>query len=222
MFHDGHENLIRLLVWSGVALALLGLFYKIVGRGGIHEEAFQDDWGHVVRPAKSASASPPARPKMPAVAAVPDREGTIAFGLSLAWVQPTEPGSAHLACKGEPMAGERARDGGCNPYQGDTSCRTVLPVACYRPSGAPPSASASRGASGDLGATTPVMGALLKSESSASARCEAELGAGWRMAELHDGEGWNLRGRSGDGLRPDTRYWVHVNDQPGNCWNSPP
>src|SRR4051812_46437047 len=68
LFHDGHENLIRLLVWSGVALALLGLFYKIVGRGGIHEEAFQDDWGHVVRPAKSASATPPAQPKMPAVA----------------------------------------------------------------------------------------------------------------------------------------------------------
>ncbi len=75
---------------------------------------------------------------------------------------------------------------------------------------------------GQPAATQPVPGALLKSESDASARFEAELGAGWRMAEFHDGGGWGLQGEGRSGLRPGTRYWVHINDQRGNCWNSAP
>jgi hypothetical protein len=104
----------------------------------------------------------------------------------------------------------------------------VLPIACYRSSGAaaPPNLEQDfyKGwTHGQLGATTPVMGAILKSEPEASARCEAELGAGWRMAEFHDGGGgWGLQGERQGGLRPGTRYWVHINDQRGNCWNSPP
>jgi hypothetical protein len=135
---------------------------------------------------------------------------------------------AHLACHGEPAPLDHPHRGSCNPYEGDTSCRTVLPIACYRSSGAaaPPSLEQDfyKGwTHGQLGATQPIMGAIFKSEAEASARCEAELGAGWRMAEFHDGGGgWGLQGERGVGLRAGTRYWVHVNDQRGNCWNSPP
>ncbi len=31
-----------------------------------------------------------------------------------------------------------------------------------------------------------------------------------------------ITGTHGAGLAASTRYWVHVNDQPGNCWDSPP
>ena len=135
---------------------------------------------------------------------------------------------AHLACHGEPVPLDHPHRGSCNPYEGDTSCRTVLPIACYRSSGAaaPPNLEQDfyKGwTHGQLGATKPIMGAILKSEPEASARCEAELGAGWRMAEFHDGGGgWGLQGERQGGLRAGTRYWVYINDQHGNCWNSPP
>ena len=86
----------------------------------------------------------------------------------------------------------------------------MLPVACFQPG------------SGSVGATQPTMGALLKSADAGTQRCAAELGAGWRMAELHDGPGSAITGARGAGLAGSTRYWVHINDQPGNCWDSPP
>ena len=77
---------------------------------------------------------------------------------------------------------------------------------------------------GTLGATQPVMGAVLESAALASARCEKELGTGWRMAAFHDGPGgqgsWGLQGLRGAGLTGPTRYWVHIGDQKGNCWDS--
>ena len=45
------------------------------------------------------------------------------------------------------------------------------------------------------------------------------------MAEFHDGGGgWGLQGQRGMGLgQPGlTRYWVAINDQRGNCWDSAP
>ena len=56
-------------------------------------------------------------------------------------------------------------------------------------------------------------------------RSSAELGAGWRMAELHDASGgWGLVGKRGPGWpgaqsSAQTRHWVHVNDQKANCWD---
>jgi hypothetical protein len=77
-------------------------------------------------------------------------------------------------------------------------------------------------AGGALGATQPVMGAVIESEAAGSARCEQELGAGWRMAGLHAGGSgaWALQGQRGPGLTGHTRYWVHAADQKGNCWDS--
>jgi len=147
-----------------------------------------------------------------AFSAVAEPRG-IGFGLTFARLDAGQGGTDTIAlgCDAEPKPLDRSHADSCNPYQGDTSCRTALPVLCFRPGG-----------SGELMATEPVMGAILQSQVVASARCEAEFGAGWRMAEFHDGGGWQLQGRRGAGLGAQTRYWVHINDQPGNCWDSAP
>jgi len=217
---------IRLFVWLVVALSLLGIFYKILGRGGVNQEALRNDQRHLAQPGQASG--PPG--VVAAVDAFSDKPRPIGYGLSFAFAN--EPGLpqnvAHLNCHGDPAPADRPHRGSCNPYDGDTSCRVVLPIACFRSSGA----AAPQGLEqnfykgwthGQLGATEPVMGAILKSEPAASARCEAELGAGWRMAEFHDGGGgWGLQGERRKGLRPLTRYWVYINDQRGNCWDSKP
>ena len=152
----------------------------------------------------------------------------IGHGLSLALLGDGRMPSdvAHLGCHGEPAPQDRPHRGGCNPLQGDTSCRTVLPVLCVRATEAPMPGGldAARGvwAGGALGATQPVMGAVIESEAAGSARCEQELGAGWRMAGLQAGgsDAWALQGQRGPGLTGHTSYWVHAADQKGNCWDS--
>lgn len=150
------------------------------------------------------------------------------FGLSFALV-PSDGAAlsdvAHLSCHGDPGELDQPNEGSCNPYKGDTSCRVTLPVLCFKPG----TAKAPVGAEADfykgwtrgtLAATQPVMGALLDSAAGGSARCSKALGVGWRMAEFHDGGGgWGLQGLRGVGFGAWTRYWVHINDQPGNCWN---
>ena len=180
--------------------------------------------------AELASNVPPAVP-VPAVQAASPPPRPIGYGLSFAVVPPPEGVPAevvHLGCHGEPRDLGRPHEGSCNPYQGDTSCRVALPVLCFKPDGSGPPAGVQSGfyqgwTRGVLAATPPVMGALLDSAASASARCARELGDGWRMAEFHDGGGgWGLQGQRGAGFGAWTRYWVHINDQPGNCWNSTP
>ncbi|MCP3105119.1 flagellar hook-length control protein [Myxococcus sp. K15C18031901] len=116
---------------------------------------------------------------------------------------------------------------GCNPYQGETQCSRRLPVLCLRKEGspAPPqgvSPTFYEGwARGRVALTRPVVGAELRSLADANARCVAAFGAGWRMAEFHDGDGgWGWRA-FGD-LPADMRFWVHINDQRANCWDSEP
>lgn len=157
-----------------------------------------------------------------------DTPRPIGHGLSFALMGdvPVAPELVRLGCQGEPVPQDRPRQGACDPMQGDTSCRTVLPVLCVRPSELPAPAGfdGARGvwAGGTLGATQPVMGAVIESEAMGTARCEKELGAGWRMAALTVGSssGWALQGQRGPGLAGHTRYWVHAADQKANCWDS--
>jgi hypothetical protein len=130
-----------------------------------------------------------------------------------------------LSCAGEPQQMDRPLAGACDPHQGDTSCRTVLPVLCVKKTELNVSAGSDQapdqgGVRDSLGATQPVMGAILESAAAASARCERELGAGWRMAEST--EGALLQGQRGLGLGGSSRYWVYSKGAGGNCWNSPP
>jgi len=115
------------------------------------------------------------------------------------------PGSVEVSCHGLPAPLNSPHQGSCKPYTGDTSCSAALPVLCFDPR------------TGVLDATQPVIGSTLGNRTAAAETCQA-AGAGWRMAEFHDGGGWSVRGLRGPNLVPGTRYWVHINDQPGNCW----
>lgn len=111
---------------------------------------------------------------------------------------------------------------GCNAYQGDTSCATALPILCLQPDGAPNPGVATNFSNGWAGGfvylTAPVPGVALGSLTNANAICAARFGAGYRMAEFHDGAGgwgWQAYGN----LDGASRFWVHINDQSANCWN---
>ncbi len=112
---------------------------------------------------------------------------------------------------------------GCNAYTGDTACKAILPILCLQQDGS----SVPKGvypdfyngwAQGNVTTTMPVSGTSLTSLEVANQICAASFGTGWRMAEHHDGAGgWNWYAYGN--VRSDTRFWVHINDQPGNCWD---
>lgn len=183
----------------------------------------------VYRKELEMSRGPAAAPASAASPGPSDAPRPIGHGLSFALMAdlpPVAPELVRLGCQGEPAPQDQARQGACNPMQGDTSCRTVLPVLCVRPSAAPAPAGfdPARGVwvGGALGGTQPVMGAVVESEAMGSARCEKELGPGWQMAGLSVGGSgaWALQGQRGPGLTAHTRYWVHAADQKANCWDS--
>jgi len=114
----------------------------------------------------------------------------------------------------------------CNAYQGDTPCTTALPLLCIRKTGPgfplPLPATVvnsnqyykwSFGVIGTTGDTVPPPTLAL-----ANSRCVQVFGANWRVAEFHDGWGWNFQAYGGVGA-PAKRFWVHINGQPGaTCW----
>lgn len=80
---------------------------------------------------------------------------------------------------------------------------------------------------GAVQATAPVRGDVLTSQAAGDSLCAQTFGSGWRMAEFHDGRhgsgfslqgGWSFWGQGK--LTPGTRFWVAINDQPANPWNS--
>ena len=186
----------------------------------------------------SGAATQPAKGLVPAAAPIATAQAasatpTLGHGLTYAVVvddQQLPPEVARLGCSGEPRATDRPLQDNapCNPKQGDTSCRVVLPVLCIQPGTAAKPAGGGETTyagwtGGMLAPTQPVMGAILNSAAAASARCEKELGSGWRMADAHDGQNsGGLQGlrTSNTALDRGTRYWVQVKDQPANCWNS--
>ena len=132
---------------------------------------------------------------------------------------------AHVGCFANPGPLERPLEGSCNMVRGDTSCRVVLPVLCYKPDADPAPSDLtpqllSKWLGGSLAATQPVMGAVLESEAFADARCEKEIGAGWAMAS--SARGFAILSAKGTGLLLPSRYWVNSKGHPANCWNSAP
>jgi hypothetical protein len=94
---------------------------------------------------------------------------------------------------------------------------------------------------GEMAVTPAVEGRRLGSRSRADGICHEAFGEGWRLAEHHDGRyhagmdslrefggEWNHRsgGRGGwnfygEGSVPSSgRFWVAIDDQDGNCWDS--
>jgi len=114
----------------------------------------------------------------------------------------------------------------CNPYTGDTSCNTKLPLLCFLDAELDQPAnletpSRYRQWSGGIVATTDIVcGSRFKHIRDANAFCVQNFGPGWRVAEHHDGWGWSFwaYGNVGEDF-DDVRLWVDINDQPsGTCW----
>jgi len=120
---------------------------------------------------------------------------------------------------------------GCNPYQGDTPCSQQMPLLCiYKPTPAfPPPVNLNNTdlynlwAGGVVATAQPVAGNAFVNIAAANAYCAAQFGTGWRVAEFHDGWGWNFQAYGGTVSAPavpSTRFWVNINDQSaGNCWS---
>jgi hypothetical protein len=150
---------------------------------------------------------------------------------------------------------EGAGCGSCDPYQGDTSCSTSLPILCIKPANLRRLSYAVTGSGhamppeyyrgwtgGYIGLTSPVAGTSLTSLAAANTLCANTFGSGYRMAEHHDGRwisgmglsqyfgltwpapsqtqagGWDWYAYGS--ISGSTRFWVYINDQAGNCWNS--
>ncbi len=127
---------------------------------------------------------------------------------------------------------------GCDAVHGDTPCSQMRPLLCiYRPTppfplptGVSNASQYARWAGGVVATTQPVAGNAFAHISAtpgtdADSYCKAQFGPGWRVAEFHDGWGWNFQAYGGTVAAPtvpSTRFWVHINDQPAaNCWATP-
>jgi hypothetical protein len=132
-------------------------------------------------------------------------------------------------------------DSKTNPYQGDTWIKNERPVLCINKTPLLPSPGTSvignpvqtpggawrrTWSGGTIAATAPVKGTTLTSLAEANALCASNFGAGYRMAEFHDGDpslwsGWDFWGKVyGANLGPfaGQRFWVYINDQNANPW----
>ncbi len=146
--------------------------------------------------------------------------------MGLTWFQlsgPSPEGTVAVACGNE--------SGACNPYVGDTACTESLPVLCVKSTGEEAPTGETPWFAGSVKISQPVMGCALTSLTMADTRCADEFGPGWRMAEWHDGSPgvtgsldiigqWTFSA-FGDWTY-DGRFWVYINDQPGNCFPTLP
>ncbi|MBB5868839.1 hypothetical protein F4553_002218 [Allocatelliglobosispora scoriae] len=174
----------------------------------------------------------------------------VALAAILALAAPTIPAQAHSAQSARPaVAGLRKQmtwtaserqggyvhvgsDGTTNAYTGDTAVDQYQPALCLRvdyqsPPGGITFDSYIGWSRGQVKATGPVRGDALASPQAADELCSRTFGAGWELAEFHDGRygpsfeyqgGWSFWA-AGD-LIPGSRFWVTISDQPANAWNS--
>lgn len=137
----------------------------------------------------------------------------------------------HYQMDGVAMVGS---DRATNPYRGDTGCAAALPMLCIQQDFSYPPEANSSGydyydgwAFGNMMVTEPIPGDQLVSRAAANEICSQIFGQNVRMAEFHDGNlGAKIGSQSGHdfwaygGLENGQRFWVAVNDQPANPWNS--
>ncbi len=113
-----------------------------------------------------------------------------------------------------------------NAYRGDTPCTEALPILAIKRKKLPKPESLVieseyyQWSGGVIALTKPVEGTRLTSLEETIRIIQEQLGPGWEMAEFHDGWGWNFWAY-GD-IPPDQHFWVFINDQPANPWDSVP
>jgi len=129
----------------------------------------------------------------------------------------------NVSCHGLPASGLKPS---CNAYTGDTSCAERRPVLCInkdkllaQPSGIG-DGKYNMWSGGEVRLTDSIEGYQLNSLESANSLCSEYFGQGWRMAEHHDGWGWGFWAKGN--ISSEQRFWVHIHDQPANCWDSGP
>lgn len=160
--------------------------------------------------AAERAASPQPAPLAAPAARNPDR-----LGLTFGWLAVASSEFLFASRNGAPRTEGNGSDGACLPRAGDTSCRTSLPLLCLRPAAARPAA---------LATTTELPGFALASRVDADARCAADFGSDWRLADYHDGPGGMVHGVpiEGHGLATHRRVWVGTNATLANCWDPSP
>ncbi len=173
--------------------------------------------------AKSSQSAIPTEPEYiiaqatPAnVASTPVKKG-LTFGVRKTWKR----GELHksaittVGCK-DSKANE------CNPYTGDMNCSVDLPVLCFAPlpNQASPDPTLHQWAAGRIKVTNSVPGNSFKKLDDVNQAC-SRFGNNWRAATFHESpKGWNWTafGTTDDAEKYFARFWVHIKDQPANCW----
>lgn len=133
---------------------------------------------------------------------------------------PEHRGLIHLGCHNVHDASRR-----CDPYVGDTTCSSALPVACFRPANLPAPVDAAgrvvtaQWSGGEIAVTEAVRGDRFRTVGEVEAFCARRFGDGWRVAATHDGvRNQSVSGR-GDPATVTDRVWVDIADQPhATCW----
>ncbi|MDP2182770.1 MAG: hypothetical protein Q8K99_09405 [Actinomycetota bacterium] len=146
---------------------------------------------------------------------------TVRRGVTLANDQRlSRPEEIHLACHFGRNGGRR-----CDPYVGDTTCSTLLSVACLRPGDAPSPVDAvgvpvsTLWSGADIAVTEPVRGDHFRTIDDVDAFCARRFGVRWRSASIHDGGRYQSLVGRGDPRTVRDRVWVDIVDQPhGTCW----
>ncbi len=116
-----------------------------------------------------------------------------------------------------------------NPYRGDAGCEQRHSMLCMKQDfrGAPGAEYLEGWSGAVVEATEPIPGTRLHSQDAADSICKNTFGHEYRMAEFHDGNagvdvgefsGWDFWAYGG--LEPGHRFWVRINDQPANPWDS--
>ncbi len=137
-----------------------------------------------------------------------------------------------VGCTGLPVS--PVAGGSCDAYQGDTNCKTALPLLCVKVDYSPrPNYIVAPGGStmppayyqgwlgGHMAVTTPVFGTNLRTATTGDDLCKAEFGEGWRMAEHHDGK-W-VNGMTKNVYYGDAANWKSPSPWPaaavqGGAW----
>jgi len=128
-------------------------------------------------------------------------------------------GVAHVGCTDE-------TGGKCDPYQGDTTCGTPLPILCLNPMKLQKPAHLKedrwdKWTGGIIGTTNPM--AAPSTLAQANSECVKEFGPGWRVAEHHDSypgtSGWKFSAYGNVGTK-GKRFWTDIRNQPNAvCWS---
>ena len=115
--------------------------------------------------------------------------------------------------------------GKCDPINGDALCTEEHPLLCFYDGdfAKPPMLEIPNRyhewSGGMVATSSPVKGIDFPTISDANAHCSSTFGTDWRVAEFHDGWGWNFKAFGNTGGSMTDRFWANINDQPnGTCW----